>query len=53
MSHTATNSVTLGDYADVIAALHRTDRRRQAGETWKAILVGVLLAVLGGAVLIG
>jgi hypothetical protein len=38
---------------EAIAALHLSDKRRRAARSWKAIFLGVLLTLLGGAVFTG
>ena len=49
MTQTAHSSEALGDYADVIRALHDKDQHNRAIRTRRAIVLGTLLVALGGA----
>lgn len=53
MTHTASNSTPLNDYAEAILGLHRADKRQQTARTRNAVVLGTLLALLGSAVLAG
>lgn len=53
MTSTASHYATVGDYAETIGALHVIDKKNQATRTRRAIVLGTLLAVLGGAALTG
>lgn len=53
MAISATNPSTFGEYGDVIREFHRIDKRNQAVRTKRAIVVGILLTVLGGAAVTG
>lgn len=48
MTHPKSNPAALGDYVEVIQAVHLIDKRNQARRTWQAIVLATLPTVLGG-----